>query len=504
MSAAIRGREADRERGNGPADSANATDQGEVNPPGQPMPNARRFLEGAFGNRERLLLIHQGGQFYRWDGTCWPPVEDRIVRALNYAWFEHRWYWDFNGRIPSKKAFAPTARKVADLMDALRAVTIISTRAATPSWLEDSSYPASEIIACRNGLVHWPTRILLCHTPQYYSHHSVPFAFDRDAPPPARWLAFLRDLWGDDIESIETLQELFGYLVSGDTSLQKMFLVVGPKRSGKGTIARVAKAMLGAHNVAGPTLAGIATNFGLQPLIGKPVAIIADARLGAKADGSIVTERLLSISGEDTLTIDRKYAEPWTGQLGSRIVILSNELPRLSDSSGALASRFILLRMTMSFFGREISTLTDELIAELPGIFNWSLEGLARLRSRGRFRQPASSQEHIRTMEDLASPISAFIRDECRLDPALRVPCDRLYAAWRAWCETSGRSHPGNAQVFGRDLRAVMPGVHVRQLGSDRDRHYIGIGTRESRESKAACMRCAGEGCQWCSAEAKP
>ena len=81
-------------------------------------------------------------------------------------------------------------------------------------------------------------------------------------------------------ETIETLQELFGYLVIGDTSQQKMFLVVGPKRSGKGTIARVLKGLLGAHNVAGPTLSSFATNFGLAPLIGKSVAVISDARLG--------------------------------------------------------------------------------------------------------------------------------------------------------------------------------------------------------------------------------
>ena len=27
----------------------------------------------------------------------------------------------------------------------------------------------------------------------------------------------------------------------------------------------------------------------------------------------IAVERLLSISGEDTITVDRKYREPWTG-----------------------------------------------------------------------------------------------------------------------------------------------------------------------------------------------
>jgi putative DNA primase/helicase len=55
-----------------------------------------------------------------------------------------------------------------------------------------------------------------------------------------------------------------------------------------------------------------------------------------------VVERLLSITGEDTLTIDRKYREPWTGRLPTRFMILTNELPRFSDSSGALASRFVV------------------------------------------------------------------------------------------------------------------------------------------------------------------
>src|SRR5262249_41911205 len=73
---------------------------------------------------------------------------------------------------------------------------------------------------------------------------------------------------------------------------QKMFLLVGPKRGGKGTIARVLIQMIGRHNVAGPTLASLGANFGLQDLIGKPVAIISDARIGSRADASLIAERL--------------------------------------------------------------------------------------------------------------------------------------------------------------------------------------------------------------------
>jgi putative DNA primase/helicase len=55
--------------------------------------------------------------------------------------------------------------------------------------------------------------------------------------------------------------------LSGDTSLQKLLMVVGPKRSGKGTIGRVLTGLLGVHNTAAPTLASLTTNFGLAPLI---------------------------------------------------------------------------------------------------------------------------------------------------------------------------------------------------------------------------------------------
>ena len=329
--------------------------------PSNPMACAREFLAAEFAHDERPLLVQQGGQLYCWNGACWPALDDRDVRTMAYRFTEHANYLEET----KTKAWNPTQRKIADFIDALRAVAHIPTDTPSPSWLDEGwdDYPASQMVACKNGLVHVRTRTLIAHTPRFYAHHSVPYAFDRKAPIPKAWLAFLDSVWGDDGETIETLQELFGYLVIGDTSQQKMFLVVGPKRSGKGTIARVLKGLLGAHNVAGPTLSSFATNFGLAPLIGKSVAVISDARLGG-SDTSLVAERLLAISGEDTLTIDRKYREPATLQLPTRIVVLSNELPRLADASGALASRFVTLVSSRSFYGKEDTGLTEKLLAE--------------------------------------------------------------------------------------------------------------------------------------------
>ena len=108
-------------------------------------------------------------------------------------------------------------------------------------------------------------------------------------------------------------------------------LLIGPTRSGKGVICRVLRHLLGSENVPGPTLAALSSNFGLAPLIGKQLAIIADARIGARSNQQIIAERLLSISGEDSLTIDRKYLSAWTGRLPVRFLIASNELPHLDE-----------------------------------------------------------------------------------------------------------------------------------------------------------------------------
>ena len=279
-----------------------------------------------------------------------------------------------------------------------------------------------------------------------------------------------------DSESIETLQEWFGYVLSGRTDLHKIMLMIGPTRSGKGTIARVISALIGKGNVAGPTLASLSTNFGMMPLLGKPLAVVADARLNPK-DSRVVVERLLSISGEDMQTVDRKYKEPWSGKLPCRFMILSNELPSFGDASGAIAHRFVILQRAESFLGKEDTGLIAKLLCELPGILNWSLQGLARLDKNGVLTMPHSSLDAASILQDLASPIKAFMRERCAIGPACDIAVDDLYALWRSWCEMNGHL-PGSAQVFGRNLRAAEASIRVTQPRTPdgkRERRYVGI-----------------------------
>src|SRR5262249_28212570 len=159
-------------------------------------------------------------------------------------------------------------------------------------------------------------------------------------------------------------------------------------------------------------------------------AIVSDARFAGR-DASVVVERLLSISGEDTLTVNRKYRDQWTGKLPSRLHILSNELPKLGDASGAIVGRIVLLLLSRSWLGKEDHQLEPALHDELTGILNWSLDGLHRLTvvNKNRFTSLPSAEDAITQMHDLASPVKAFVRQRCVVNAEQEVLVDALYAA---------------------------------------------------------------------------
>lgn len=210
-------------------------------------------------------------------------------------------------------------------------------------------------------------------------------------------------------------------------------------------------------------------------------AIIPDARLSSRSDRAVVTERLLSISGEDSLDVERKFLPPLPSvRLPTRIIILSNEIPRLADASGTIASRMIVLRMTKSWYGREDRTLTEKLTAELPGILLWAIGGWARLHQRGHFVQPESAAEVVGQLQDLASPVAAFLKDCCVVAPNCRVARADLYQAFADWCKEQGKSNPPDEPMFGRDLRAVLPmlGDTQPRIDGHKVRHYTGVGLK--------------------------
>jgi putative DNA primase/helicase len=467
--------------------------------PKNPLDAARRFRDSLYTHEDGPTLLFSHDVYWRWNGSAYEAVDAVGLRKQLYEYADGAVRWVKIHDNESLEPFKPTRSSIDNIQDALRAVS--HTEAVAPSWLSDEpGLPnPSEIIAARNGLLHLrgsgPVELRKA-TPLFFSTNSIDFDYDPRALRPQRWLNFLDQTWPDDRESVDLLAEWMGYALTADTRQQKMLLLVGPPRSGKGTIARVLTSLIGAANVCGPTLSSLATNFGLWPLLGKQLAIISDARLGGRSDQAVITERLLAISGEDAITVDRKNMTSVTSRLPVRIMILTNELPRLADASGALANRFLVLSLEQSFLGREDTNLLDRFLPELPGILLWAIEGRRRLSARGHFVQPETSADAVGEMIDLSSPVKAFVRECCNVGAGLSVPMRDAYDAFVAWSHGQGVKRPPEANVFGRDLRAAVPGVTGKQRrdGEERVHVYRGIDLTLAGKTMAEAARASRNG----------
>jgi putative DNA primase/helicase len=429
---------------------------------------------------EKGRILHWRGEFYSWDATRYVTRDRVYIDQRLYHFMSKCVTLKVHPKTGASEtvAFNPKSSTVNDVAHALRAVCYADLP-EPQVWIDNKpgDVPAHEIVAFKNGFLHHPSRALLPSTDRLFCTSALDFDFTPEAPPPTEWLKFLHSLWPDDPESITTLAEMFGYLLTDDTSQQKMFMLIGPPRCGKGTILRILEALVGYANRVSPSLASLGTQFGLQPLIGKRLAMISDARLSGRADQQPIVENLLRISGEDTITIDRKNMTAWSGKMAIRFVLASNELPAFSDASAALANRFLPFKFNTSFLGKEDHGLTSRLLKELPGIVIWALEGLARLNQRGYFQRPTSADELAADLVDQTSPIRAFAEEMCVVNDIVQVDRDELFKAWKKWCEAQGRDHAGTKVSFGRQLSAAFPGIKRSQP----------MGSRTGSEAKPSC-----------------
>jgi putative DNA primase/helicase len=325
-------------------------------------------------------------------------------------------------------------------------------------------------------LVNFKTLEVLPSTPRFFSYGCSPVVFDQYAECPT-WHAFNQEIFGGDSEMIQAAQEFAGYGLSDLTSMQKIGWLMGPTRSGKSTWIKLVEHVIGSKNVIGPSMFTLAQPFGLQSFIGAKWATFGDARVPERADRKIILDRILSVSGEDTQTIERKFQSAWSGRLPTRLFFISNELPELADTANAFAARIILLQTQRSFLGSEDEELEHKLRAEAPGILNWMLAGYRRLRQRGRFIQPSASADALKSLRDLSSPMSAFVAECCTEGLGERVQTVDFFHARKAWDQLQGIDRRLTQAQCGKQIRSAVAAVRIEQPRADggRIREYAGV-----------------------------
>ena len=210
-----------------------------------------------------------------------------------------------------------------------------------------------------------------------------------------------------------------------------------------------------------------------------------------------LVEILKAITGNDALDVNGKGRDIVSEPLPGKVFASSNDLIVFNDPSGVLFDRFVCLKFTRSFLppdhpefveGQEQDPeLEDKLEKELPGILNWAIAGLHRLRKQKRFTQPASSIGLRNELAEDGSPIKRFVGD-CLIRVASgRALVDATYETWVLWCGDNDLD-AGTKRPFGKLLKAACPWITREKVPTGdepRPHEYRGLEIRNTVKRQA-------------------
>jgi putative DNA primase/helicase len=452
---------------------------------GRPVQIARDFVAQVIPD-----LVEAGGEFLEYHGNAYRTLKKDTVRARVQAWMASGVNAD------TGEPCNPNKTDVDHVMDALTSHCHRSEyEARPPAWLDEweGIDPDPRMcIAAANGVLDVTTGELGPLTPRFFTRNGLSFDYDPDAGEPREWLAFLDSIWPLDEGGKgehDLLQEVMGHLLTGETKYQKIFMLLGPPRAGKGTITRTITQLLGEANVAEHSARDLAKDFGLSMLLGKQALIIPDLRLSRGADYSTIAEILLNISGEDRVGVNRKFKDYDVTKLNTRVVIAANLELVLPDVSGALLTRYIPLVFKKSFIGREDRDLDAKIGRELPAILKWALDGLRRLEARrdsgGRllgFGDTVEGTHMLREIGRRGSSVVSFIRECCILVPSGRERKGKVFGLFERWCKEHDLESRYVPETFAKAMRSasgyVVDSARLLDDGKRR-RFFTGLTLRD-------------------------
>jgi putative DNA primase/helicase len=443
-----------------------------------PLRAAVTVLERFFTKNGLRQLIYYRENWYSYYDRLWGQRHEQDIDHFVHSKLIHCRAMDAEGEVID---FPTTSANVTEIRKQIQHIQTIPSHYRVPcvkngngKWVE---IDAAGKMVCRGSLVDMKTG-------EVNDNHSlfIPNGAEWEYKPKARkpkhWHEFLESIFSDREEDVTLLQEWFGYVLSGDTWAQKGLIIVGPPRAGKGIIGHVLSNLLGKSMVSSPALHAIGTRFGLEDLIDKRLCLISDARLSNRQDIFAVIETLLRIIGGDSVSVDRKNKGALNLDLLARIMLLSNEMPQLSDNSTAINNRFLIMNLHESFLGREDVHLLDKLMKELPAIANWAIEGYKRLIATHKFSEPESSKIARQEWYEENNPLAQFVEDCCEVDAGHKVAMTELFDAYKAWCEGRGYQSMA-ANALSRRLSAML-GARITRVKNDNIRYVGGIGLRKS------------------------
>jgi P4 family phage/plasmid primase-like protien len=274
-------------------------------------------------------------------------------------------------------------------------------------------------------------------------------------------------------EIVGLLQEWVGAALSIPTlgrEQRKALILVGPSRAGKTLLARIVGLLLGG-TIAAPTVTEISDTFGLEPFLTANAWIRDDA---INEGDSLDPQRIKALITGETVSVRRKNKTDVFVAFAIPTLWTTNALPRARDASDAIYNRALVIEMfkvvsedeataVMESLGVSAdSTLADFVFErEGPGILNWALDGLKRLRERRRFIIPDAVHAAGQRFKDDNNPVGQFARSYLEKNERSRISRADLRCALHGWQreEEGDSARAMGGRAFKERLKAACPWI---------------------------------------------
>jgi putative DNA primase/helicase len=253
-----------------------------------------------------------------------------------------------------------------------------------------------------------------------------------------RFKQFLLEILGEDQESIDFLQRLVGYSLTGLTSEQIFVMLHGRGANGKSVLLAILRQLLGeyAHNAPFSTF-----ETASRPSIPNDLAALADKRLvtaSETTEGARLNEsRLKALTGGDPITARFLNREWFTFEPVCTIWLAVNHKPRVNDDSYGFWRRVVLIALERQFREDADPHLLEKLSAELPGILAWAIQGCLAWQHDG-LQIPKAVKALTEDYRIDADPIGGFLAEVCITGSSYAVGATALYGAYLHWAGDQG------------------------------------------------------------------
>ena len=411
------------------------------------------------------------GRFWQWDGKRYAPLDADVLKAEVMQCFDEN---DLD--------IIPYHAK--QIVDSISAVTLLLPTIEPPCWVDGCVNSWDRLISLQNGMLDVDAytagqeETLIPHSPSYFSMNTLRHDFDPISTCP-KWLDFLEEIFEGDSDIVDIIQEIFGYCLLPDTSLNKAFIFVGEGANGKTVVLRTLSRLVGRDNCSSVPLESFGQRFQMAQTLGKLVNLCEDVgELDRLAEGSI---KMFTDGSE--MTFEYKGKDTFSARPTARLVIATNNLPRFSDKSEGIWRRLKVIPFDYRIPEHRQDTRYKEdhqkdwiFHDELPGIFIWALDGLQRLKRNKIFTEAKSCTNILNQYRLDCNPAKTFLTDNYKETLDTRISVDVVYKKYKQFCD-EGEYRKLSKSNFGKEVFRTFPRAEKVRAGTRGNRYneYVGI-----------------------------